>query len=354
MTKNKDNKKNKKTRLTDVGELGEFGLIDRLTKDISLRHKETLMGVGDDAAVIDHGSHVGIVTKDLLVEGVHFDMVYTPLKHLGYKAIVVNLSDVYAMNGEPQQAFVGLAASRRYSLEALEELYAGMLLACEKYNVDLAGGDTTTSTAGLFLSISVVGRAKKEQVTYRDGARTNDLLFVSGDLGAAYCGQLVLQREKQAYKANPDMQPDISKYAYVVERQLKPEARKDIVEMLQKAGVQPTAMIDISDGLASEILHLCKRSGTGATIYEEKIPVDRRTAQTAHEFNIDPATCALSGGEDYELLFSINQEDYEKIKDLPGIHAIGHITGADQGANMVTSSGQVVELVAQGWDSFKE
>ncbi len=347
-----DDKKQK--ALTDIASLGEFGLIAHLTKGIRIRHPETLKGVGDDAAVIDQGDHVSIITKDLLIEGVHFDMVYTPLMHLGYKAITVNLSDVCAMNGEPRQVFVGLAISKRYSLEALEELYAGMMLACEKYQVDFAGGDTTTSPSGLMISVTAVGRAQKDEVVYRSGARPNDLLFVSGSLGAAYCGQLVLQREKQAFKANPQMQPDISKYPYVLERQLKPEAREDIVRLIRNAGVKPTAMIDISDGLASEILHIGKNSGTGATIYEEKIPVDQRMAQVAHEFNIDPTTCALSGGEDYELLFAIGQKDYDKIKDLEDVHPIGHITEAAQGHNLFTSSGQLVKLTAQGWDPLKK
>ncbi len=346
-----DDKKQK--TLTDIASLGEFGLIDHLTKDIILRHPETLAGIGDDAAVIDHGDHASIITKDLLIEGVHFDMIYTPLKHLGYKAITVNLSDVYAMNGEPRQVFAGIAISKRYSLEALEELYAGMLLACEKYQIDFAGGDTTTSPSGLMISITAVGRAAREDIVYRSGAKPMDLLFVSGNLGAAYCGQLVLQREKQAFKANPQMQPDISNYPYVLERQLKPEPRQDIIHMLKEAGIKPTAMIDISDGLASEILHICKKSNTGATIYEEKIPVDQRMAQVAHEFNIDPTTCALSGGEDYELLFTIDQKDYDKIKDLEAVHPIGHITEAAQGHNLFTSSGQLVKLTAQGWDPLK-
>lgn len=345
-----DHKKQK--TLTDIASLGEFGLIDHLTKSIKIQHPETLTGVGDDAAVIDQGDHATIITKDLLVEGVHFDMVYTPLKHLGYKSIAVNLSDVYAMNGEPRHVFVGLAISKRYSLEALEELYAGMLLACEKYRIDFAGGDTTTSPSGLMISVTAIGRAPKEDVVYRSGAKPDDLLFVSGNLGAAYCGQLVLQREKQAFKANPQMQPDISRYPYVLERQLKPEPREDIIRLLNKAEVKPTSMIDISDGLASEILHICKRSGTGATIYEEKIPVDQRMAQVAHEFNIDPTTCALSGGEDYELLFTIRQQDYDKVKDMTEIHPIGHITDKVQGENLFTSSGQLVKLTAQGWDPF--
>ncbi len=344
---------NKQQKLTDISSLGEFGLIDRLTGSIKIHNEETVKGVGDDAAVIDNGGHMSIITKDLLVEGVHFDMMYTPLKHLGYKAVVVNLSDVYAMNAQAKQVIVGLAVSARYSLEALEELYAGMLLACEKYGIDLVGGDTTASPAGMMLSITAVGKAKKDSIVYRSGAKPGDILCVSGNLGAAYCGLLVLQREKQTYKANPDMQPGLDEYSYILERQLKPEARNDIIEMLQKAGVQPTAMIDISDGLASEVLHICKQSKTGATIFEEKIPVDRRMAQAAHEFNIDPTTCALSGGEDYELLFTVKQEDYPKIEALQDIHPVGYITAAAQGSNLITSSGQQIKLTAQGWDALR-
>lgn len=340
-------------KLTEIAKLGEFGLIDRLTEDIKIKNLETIKGVGDDAAVVDHGGQCAIITKDLLVEGVHFDMVYTPLRHLGYKSVVVNLSDIYAMNGQPGQVIVGLAVSAKYSVEALEELYAGMLMACEKYQVDLAGGDTTSSPSGLLLSITAIGKAEKKKIVYRSGAQHNDILCVTGNLGAAYCGLLVLQREKQTFKANPEMQPGLHDYGYVLERQLKPEARKDIIEILGKANVKPTSMIDISDGLASEVLHLCKNSGVGATIYEEKIPIDRRMAQTAHEFNIDPTTCALSGGEDYELLFTISQKDYDKIKNVAEIHPIGHITDAGQGENLFTSSGQLVKLTAQGWDGLK-
>ena len=340
-------------KLTDIASLGEFGLIDRLTGKIKAKNPETIKGVGDDAAVLDHGGQCAIITKDLLVEGVHFDMVYTPIKHLGYKSIVVNLSDIYAMNGQPGQVVIGLAVSAKYSVEALEELYAGMLLACEKYGVDLVGGDTTSCPSGLTLSITAIGKADKNDIVYRSGAQHNDIILVSGNLGAAYCGLLVLQREKQTFKANPEMQPRINDYSYVLERQLKPEARQDIIQILNKTGVKPTSMIDISDGLASEILHLCRNSGVGATIYEEKIPIDRRMAQTAHEFNIDPTTCALSGGEDYELLFTISQKDYEKIKDVAEIHPIGHITDVAQGENLFTSSGQLVKLTAQGWDGFK-
>jgi thiamine-monophosphate kinase len=279
-------------------------------------------------------------------------MVYTPLKHLGYKAVAVNLSDVYAMNASPTQIIVGIAISSRYSLEALEELYEGMLLACNKFNVDLVGGDTTTSPSGLTLSITAVGHCPKDRVVYRSGANVNDILMVSGNLGAAYCGLLVLEREKQVFRVNPDMQPDISQYSYILERQLKPEPRRDIIQLLKKLGVQPTSMIDISDGLASETFHICKNSGKGAAIYEEKIPLDQRMVAAAHEFNIDPTTCALSGGEDYELLFTIRPDDYEKLKDLTEITPIGHITEASEGHKLVSTSGHIIELKAQGWDAL--
>jgi thiamine-monophosphate kinase len=339
--------------LTDISSLGEFGLIDHLTKNIRIKNPGTLKGVGDDAAVVDAGNELMLVSKDLLVEGVHFDMIYTPLKHLGYKSVAVNLSDIYAMNGTPTQVIIGLAISSRYTLEALEDLYEGMLLACEKYGVDMVGGDTTASPSGMFLSITVLGHVPKEKVVYRSGSSANDLICVSGSLGDAYCGLLVLQREKAAFKGNPELQPDLSSYEFVLERQLKPEPRRDIIELLNKAGVVPTSMIDISDGLASEVLHLCKNSGNSAVIYEEHIPIDQRMAAVAHEFNIDPTTCALSGGEDYELLFTVGQADYEKIKDLEGISVIGHMADASQGTHLVSSSGQWIELTAQGWDGLR-
>lgn len=342
-----------KKNLTDISSLGEFGLIDHLTKNIRIKNPGTLKGVGDDAAVVDAGNELMLVSKDLLVEGVHFDMIYTPLKHLGYKSVAVNLSDIYAMNGTPTQVIIGLAISSRYTLEALEDLYEGMLLACEKYGVDMVGGDTTASPSGMFLSITVLGHVPKGKVVYRSGASENDLICVSGSLGDAYCGLLVLQREKAAFKGNPDLQPDLSSYEFVLERQLKPEPRRDIIELLNKVGVVPTSMIDISDGLASEVMHLCKNSGKGAVIYEEHIPIDHRMAAVAHEFNIDPTTCALSGGEDYELLFTVGQTDYEKIKDLEGISVIGHIADASQGTHLVSSSGQWIELTAQGWDGLR-
>ncbi len=342
--------KNKKT-LTSISELGEFGLIDRLTRNF--KNKKTIMGIGDDAAVIDTGESHTIITKDIFSEGVHFDITYAPLKHLGYKVVTANLSDIYAMNGTPTHIFVGIGVSSRYSLEALEEIYKGIELACEKYEVDLGGGDTVSSKIGLFLSVTAMGIATPGRVVYRSGAKENDLICVSGNLGGAYAGLLVLEREKQVYKANPDMQPSLKDYSYVLERQLKPEARKDIIEMLNEKNIIPTSMIDISDGLASEIMHICKNSGCGASVYEEKFPLDKMTADVAHEFNIDPTTFVLNGGEDYELLFTINQKEFEKIKDVEEISIIGHITNKSEGKKLITVSGNVAELRAQGWDAFK-
>ncbi len=340
---------------TPVTELGEFGLIDRLTGKIKHYHKETLKGVGDDtAAIACEGDQITLLTKDLLMEGVHFNIMYTPLKHLGYKAITVNLSDIYAMNGTPTHVIVGIAVSSRYTVEALEEIYEGMMLACNKYKVDLVGGDTTSSVSGLSISVTAMGKVNKDKITYRSGARPGDLICVSGNLGAAYSGLLILEREKEVFKANPDMQPDISRYDYVLERQLKPEPRKDIVELLNQINVTPTAMIDISDGLASEIMHICKSSEKGAVIYEEKIPIDMQTTLVSHEFKIDPTTFALNGGEDYELLFCIAQDDYEKIKDSDQISIIGHITENPAQKDLVATSGNIVPLKAQGWDSFKK
>ncbi|TVQ10176.1 MAG: thiamine-phosphate kinase [Bacteroidetes bacterium] len=339
---------------TPLTELGEFGLIDRLTKNIKHYHKETLKGVGDDTAVIGtDGEQNTLLTKDLLMEGVHFNLMYTPFKHLGYKSIAVNLSDIYAMNGKPTHVIIGIAVSSKFTVEALEELYEGMLLACEKYQVDMVGGDTTSSKSGLCISVTAMGKVQKDRIAYRSGAQDGDLICVSGDLGAAYAGLLILEREKEVFKANPDMQPDISNYNYVLERQLKPEPRKDIVEMLEGLNIIPTSLIDVSDGLASEILHIARSSAKGAVIYEDKIPVDMQTAGVAHEFKIDPTTFALNGGEDYELLFTIRQSDYEKIKDVASVSIIGHITENPAQADMVSSSGSIVELKAQGWDALK-
>ena len=337
---------------TSLEKLGEFGLIDHLTKNFEITHKSTVKGVGDDAAVIDHKDKT-VLTTDLLIEGVHFDLSYMPLKHLGYKAVMVNLSDVYAMNATATQITVSLAVSNRFPLEALEELYAGIALAAKIFNVDLIGGDTTSSTSGMLISITALGEAKEEEITYRDGAKENDLLVVSGDLGAAYMGLQVLDREKEVFKVNPNNQPDLSPYSYIVERQLKPEARKDIVELLKKLEVRPTAMIDISDGLSSEILHLCKNSKIGCNLFEEKIPLDPTVISACEEFNVDSTMVALSGGEDYELLFTISQNDFDKIKGNPNLTVIGHMTHESEGAHLVTRGNTKIELTAQGWNSFK-
>jgi len=338
---------------TEISKLGEFGLIDHLTKNIELQNSSSRTGVGDDAAVIDHEGYQTLVSVDLLVEGVHFDLTYTPLKHLGYKAIAVNLSDIAAMNGEPQQVVVGIALSSRFPVEAIEEIYEGMLMACKRYKIDLVGGDTTSSTSGLLISVTVIGRAKAEDICYRKGASIGDLLCVSGDLGAAYMGLLLLEREKAAFKANPNVQPDLEGFDYVLERQLKPEPRTDIVVLLKEAGVKPTSMIDISDGLASEIMHLCKASGVGCRIYEDKIPFDPVTLNTADSFRMVPAVVALNGGEDYELLFTVKQSDFEKVRQIKGISIIGHMTENKGHADMVTSDSQVIGLTAQGWDALK-
>lgn len=342
-----------KINRTDLSSLGEFGLIDHLMQDVEIENTSTKKSYGDDAAVIDHEDEKTLVSVDLLVEGVHFDLTYMPLKHLGYKAAVVNFSDIAAMNGTPTQIVVGLAVSNRFSLEALDELYSGIKLACNHYNVDLVGGDTTSSKSGLFISITVIGKAKEEDITYRNGAAENELLCVSGDLGAAYMGLLILEREKAAFIANPNVQPDLEGNDYILQRQLKPEARKDIVENLKKFNIKPTSMIDISDGLASEILHLCKESKVGCQIYEDKIPMDVTTVQMAKEFKLVPSIAALNGGEDYELLFTIKQSDYEKIKQVKDVTVIGHMTSNVGEAVMVTNDNQIIPLQAQGWDALK-
>jgi thiamine-monophosphate kinase len=340
------------TKRTELSELGEFGLIKHLTQEIKINNNSTLKGVGDDAAVISHEGGEILVSTDLLIEGIHFDLSYCPLRHLGYKAAVINFSDIAAMNGIPQQITVSIALSNRFSLEAIEEFYEGIKLACEKYKVDLVGGDTSTSLSGLFISITVIGRANKEDITYRNGAGVNDLVFVTGDLGAAYMGLMLLKREKEVYKANPEIQPELSGHDYILERQLKPEARLDIINLLKERNIKPTSMIDISDGLASEIIHICEDSNKGCNLYEDKIPIDPSTVSMAEELNIDPTIAALSGGEDYELLFTISQNDFEKIKVIKGITPVGHITEASAGINLISRSGTSVPLTAQGWDAF--
>jgi len=338
---------------TSLEKLGEFGLINHLTKDFSLQHESTELGIGDDAAILDFKGKKTVVSTDLLVEGVHFDLSYMPLKHLGYKAVIVNLSDLYAMNATATQITVSVAVSNRFPLEALEEFYAGIALACKKYKVDLIGGDTTSSTTGLLISITAIGVANEKNITYRRGAKPNDLLVVTGDLGGAYMGLQVLEREKEVFKVNPNSQPDLEPYSYIVERQLKPEARKDISALLQVLGVQPTSMIDISDGLSSEILHLSKNSEVGCNLFEDKIPLDPTVISACEEFNIDSTMVALSGGEDYELLFTVAQADFEKIKGNPNFSIIGHITDASEGAHLITRANTQIPLTAQGWNSFQ-
>jgi len=344
------------TPRTELERLGEFGLINFLTKNIILKQNSTLKGVGDDAAVLSFEANKKcVVTTDMLVEGVHFDLSYVPLKHLGYKAVMVNISDLAAMNAMPRQITVSIALSNRFSLEAVDELYQGIYLACEKCNVDVVGGDTTSSTSGLIISVTAIGEAIENELVYRDGARENDLIIVSGDLGAAYVGLQLLEREKDVYlSSNKQVQPDLEGHDYILERQLKPEARTDINELLKKLEVLPTSMIDVSDGLSSEMLHICTASVKGCNLYEEKIPIDPTTYNTAREFNLDPTVCALNGGEDYELLFTIDLKDFDKIKGNPNFTVIGHITEQAQGCNLITKSGALYPLTAQGWNALQE
>jgi len=340
------------TERTELSSLGEFGLIKHLTEFIEIKNESTIKGIGDDAAVIDYKGKQMVVSTDMLVEGVHFDLGYVPLKHLGYKAVSVNLSDIYAMNATPKQITVSLAISNRFSVEAMEEFYAGMMLACEKHKVDIVGGDTTTNKSGLVISITAIGEANSEDLVYRNGAKEGDLLCVTGDLGGAYVGLQLLEREKRIFLETPTIQPDLGGNDYILERQLKPEARKDIGILLKQLVVKPTSMIDISDGLASEILHLTTQSEVGCNLYEDKIPIDPQTYNMAREFNLDPTVCALSGGEDYELLFTIKQEDFPKVKANPDISVIGHMTNKKEGVNLITKGGTSHPLTAQGWDSL--
>lgn len=336
-----------------ISELGEFGLIKHLTKHFNISQQTTTKGVGDDAAVLSQETGFEtILTTDMLVEGVHFDLSYMPLKHLGYKAVVVNLSDVYAMNAKAEQITVSIAISNRFPVEAVEELYAGIKAACDLYKVDLVGGDTTSSTSGLMISVTAIGKAKTDELVYRSGAKSNDLLVLSGDLGAAYLGLQILEREKQVYLVNPNAQPDLEPYSYLVERQLKPEARKDIPELLEKLQVKPTSMIDISDGLSSEILHICSQSKVGCKVFEEHLPLDPQFTTTCEEFNLEATTVAMSGGEDYELLFTIPIEDHDKIKGNPHLTVIGHITDVDQGVNLITRANAQVPIIAKGWNNL--
>lgn len=343
----------KNQQRTALEKLGEFGLIDHLTKNFEINQTSTIKSIGDDAAVLDFKSKQIVVTTDLLVEHVHFDLSYVPLKHLGYKAVMVNLSDVYAMNANATQITVSIAVSNRFPLEALEELYAGIETAAKIYDVDVVGGDTTSSTTGLIISITAIGELDAKDIVYRSGAKPNDLLVVTGDIGAAYMGLQILEREKEVFKVNPKNQPDLDLYTYIIERQLKPEARRDIIDLLKKLEVKPTSMIDISDGLSSEILHICKQSKVGVEIYENKIPLDPQVISACEEFNIDSTTIALNGGEDYELLMTISQEDFPKIKGNPNLTVIGYITEKARGMNLITRDEQAVPIIAKGWNAMK-
>ena len=341
-------------KATEISSLGEFGLIDRLTRDFPLRNSSSLKGVGDDCAVMQYPDTDVLVSTDLLVEGIHFDLTYVPLKHLGYKAAVVNFSDIYAMNGHPRQITVSLAISRRFTVEHMEELYAGIRLACDIYGVDLVGGDTTSSRSGLVISITAIGDAPRDRIVYRSGAKDTDLICVSGDLGAAYMGLQLLEREKVASAGQKDFVPQFGGKEYLIERQLKPEARRDVIENLAKHGIIPTSMMDVSDGLSSELLHICKASGVGCRVYEDRIPIDYQTALMAEELNMNLVTAAMNGGEDYELLFTIPLHAHEEIKKIPGVKVIGHITKPSLGAALVTRDGTEIPIKAQGWNPLAE
>jgi len=342
------------TKFTDVNTLGEFGLIDSLTENFDKHHLSTIKGIGDDAAVINYGNAHFVVSTDMLIEGIHFDLMYTPLKHLGYKAIIVNLSDIYAMNAVPTQVTVSIAISNKYSVEALQELYSGIREACKLYKVDLVGGDTTSSTKGLSMSVTAIGEVNKDKICYRSGAKQGDILCVTGDLGAAFLGLQILEREKQLYVSNPGIKPDLENQKYLLERQLKPEARKDTIEFLAKEGIVPTSMIDISDGLASDLMHICKASDVGAYVEESKIPINQEAQLMAIKFQMDPVTTALNGGEDYELLFTIKEDDLEKIRYMPSVYIVGEITDKKDGLTLHTSGGNIHPLKAQGWNHFED
>lgn len=342
------------TNRTEIATLGEFGLIKHLTTGIELKNPESVYGVGDDAAVLDNSNYQTLVTTDMLMEGVHFDLVYTPLKHLGYKSAIVNFSDIYAMNGTPKQITVSLAVSKRFCIEDLEQFYDGLKLACQLHNVDIIGGDTTSSVTGLAISITCIGVAKQEEIVYRNGAKETDLICVTGDLGAAYMGLQLLEREKAVFYGQEEANPDFTGKEYLLERQLKPEARKDIIEKLRKEGIKPTAMMDISDGLSSELMHICTQSNTGCRVYEDRLPIDYQTAVMAEELNMNVSTCALNGGEDYELLFTVPLTDHDKVSSIKGIKVIGYITKPELGCALITRDNQEFELKAQGWNPLKE
>ena len=342
------------TNRTEISTLGEFGLIKHLTKDIELKNAETIYGVGDDAAVVDSSKQQTLVTTDMLMEGVHFDLVYTPLKHLGYKSAIANFSDIYAMNGTPKQITVSIAVSKRFCIEDLEEFYEGLKLACQLHQVDIIGGDTTSSVTGLAISITCIGVADKEQIVYRNGAKETDVICVTGDLGAAYMGLQLLEREKAVFNGEKEINPDFTGKEYLLERQLKPEARKDIIEALRKENIKPTAMMDISDGLSSELMHICSQSNTGCRIYENRLPIDYQTAVMAEELNMNVSTCALNGGEDYELLFTVPLIEHDKVSAIKGVKVIGYVTKPELGCCLITRDNQEFELKAQGWNPLKE
>ncbi len=338
---------------TEIASLGEFGLIEHLTRENETRNVSTVLSIGDDAAVIDTFGKQMVVTTDMLVEGVHFDLMYTPLKHLGYKAVIVNLSDIYAMNAEPTQITLSIAVSNRFSVEALDEFYEGVNLACERYGVDLVGGDTTSSQKGFVISVTAIGEVEENKFVTRSGAKENDLICVTGDLGASYLGLLLMEREKQIYVENPTIQPDFEQHTYIIERLLKPEARRKMIAWFKENNLTPTSMIDISDGLSSELLHICKQSEVGCTIYEEKLPIHEQTNEGAAKFGIAVTTCALNGGEDYELLFTISPDDFEKVKECELLHIIGHITKPEEGSVLITNGNNRIKLSAQGWNHLK-
>lgn len=342
------------TQRTEIAELGEFGLIDHLTKNFEIHNASTVLSVGDDAAVIDHFGKQTVITTDLLIEGIHFDLMYTPLKHLGYKAVMVNLSDVYAMNAMPTQLTMSIAISNRFSLEALDEFYEGVYIACEKHGVDLVGGDTSTSNKGFIISVTAIGEVSPNQFVKRSTAQTGDLICVSGDLGGAFLGLTLMEREKKIYIENPQIQPDLENESYVVGRLLKPEARKDIIEFFEKNNIVPTSMMDVSDGISSEVLHLCKQSNLGCRLYEEKIPVSDESRKAAYKFGLDPTVCALNGGEDYELVFTLKQEDHDKITLNEEISVIGYMTDITEGCKLLTKGGNSFAITAQGWNAFQQ
>jgi thiamine-monophosphate kinase len=339
---------------TEIASLGEFGLIEHLTKNIEIQNASTILGVGDDAAVIDHFGKQTVITTDLLLEGIHFDLMYTPLKHLGYKAVVVNLSDIYAMNAQPTQITLSIGISNRISIEALNEFYEGVYIACDKYGVDLIGGDTSSSQKGFVISVTAIGEVAPDQFVKRSTANKGDLICVSGDLGGAYLGLTLMEREKKIYQENPQIQPDLENESYIVGRLLKPEARKDIIEFFEKNSIKPTSMMDVSDGISSEVLHLCKQAELGCKIYEEKLPLHESSRKAAFKFGLDPTICALNGGEDYELIFTLQQEDHDKIVLNEEISVIGYMTDAAEGMKLLTKGGNQFDITAQGWNAFKK